>query len=156
MSLKRILIIKQYRDSNLEDCKNGLESSPEQYNVVMANSYDEGRIMLRGRVENEAEKLLLVLIDADDVDAYTLELIENIRSSDSYMPVIVMTKMASSQTRQSLTLLSSECIIKTGEYYKFLWHAVKGSLERNSNRLTRSVIKPKKVFRPFAAAKKKA
>jgi DNA-binding response OmpR family regulator len=156
MSLQRLLMIKQFRDSNVTDCKAALESSPEHYAVVVANSYDEGRLMLRERTESEADRLRLVIIDADDVDAYTLELLENIRGSDSSMPIIVLTKTASSKTRQSLTLLSSECIIKTGSYEKFLWQAVKGSLARNFNSVSRMSTKPKRVFRPFVATKKKA
>jgi DNA-binding response OmpR family regulator len=156
MSLERILLIKQYRDSNVTECKKALESSPEHYSVVVANSYDEGRMLLRERTESDAERLRLVIIDSEDVDAYTLELLENIRGSDSSMPITVLTKTASSKTRQSLTLLSTECIIKTGEYEKFLWQAVKGSLARNFNSVSRMSTKPKRVFRPFVATKKKA
>jgi DNA-binding NtrC family response regulator len=156
MSFEKVLIIRQHRDSHVVDCKNGLELSPEQYTVAIADSYVEGRIMLRDKSVIEAERFRLVMIDTDDVDSYTLELLENLRGSDSFMPVIVMTTSAESKTRQSLTAMSCECVIKTGEYYKYIWQVVKRSLERNSNRVNRTGIKTNKAMRTFVVGKKKA
>ncbi|MEW6735201.1 MAG: hypothetical protein AB1489_28175 [Acidobacteriota bacterium] len=154
MSLEKILIIKRYPNADFANCKVGLETSPERYSVLIANDYSEGQFLLKTPVVMENERVRLVIVDADEVDTYTLELLTNIRISNYNLPVIVLTNLAGNGTRHSLTLTSSECIVKTGDYDKFLWHMVKKSLERNSNRQNRSTIRPKKAFHPFSVGKK--
>ena len=137
MSLEKILIIKQYRENDIANCKTWLESSPEKYSVIIANNYQEGSHLLKECFTDDEDRFRVVIIDADKVEHYTLDLLEVIRAgnlhkgSNEFLPVIVMTSFANDETRKALTAKSSECIIKTGKYDKFLWNAVKSSLERN-------------------------
>lgn len=156
MSLEKILIIKRTQESYTTDWKSALETCPEHYSVAMAKNYSEGNYLLRTPAAHESERYRLAIIDADEVDTYTLELISNIRGAHGTMPVLVLTNTATSYTRQSLTSLSSECLIKTGEYEKFLWQSVKNSLARMALRPTRSSIRSNKGNRTFVVGKRKA
>src|SRR5690349_20765997 len=117
MSLERILIIKQYQETNLLRCKTGLESSPEKYSVVIANTYRDGQYLLRERSRVVDERFSAVIVDADEVDNFVLELLASIKGMNDYreynyyMPVIVMTSLADIVTRQMLSSMSTECII---------------------------------------------
>ena len=156
MSLEKILIIKQYQETDIARCKTGLEASPEKYSVVIANNYQEGFHLLKERSSTPVERMSAVIIDADEVDSYALDLLASIKGLNDFVPIIVLTRMAHNQERHALTSMASECIVKTGEYYKFLWRAVKSSLERNSNRHQFTPTKPRRVFKAFPLSKKKA
>jgi len=161
MSLEKILIIKSCRDTNISGCKKGLEASPERYSVSIANSYQEGYHLLQDRSITGAERLSLVIVDADEVDSYAIDLITSLRGMSYYkelkvfLPVIVMTNLANDETRRMLSSMSTECIIKTGKYDKFLWNLVKNSLQRNPGRSSRPNIKRHRVFNVYPMAKRK-
>jgi hypothetical protein len=161
MSLEKILIIKQNRETNISGCKKGLEASPEKYSVTIANSYKEGFNLLQDRSITGPERLSLVIVDAEEVDSFAIDLLTSLRGMSYYkelkvfLPVIVMTNLASDETRKMLSSMSTECIIKTGKYDKFLWNLVKNSLQRNPGRSSRPHLKRHRVFNVYPMAKKK-
>src|SRR2546423_699858 len=83
-------IIKQYQETDVVRCKTGLESSPERYSVVIANNYQEGYSLLKERSPVKIERLSAVIIDADEVDGYALDLLSRVKELSEFVPVIVM------------------------------------------------------------------
>jgi hypothetical protein len=161
MSFENVLIIKQYQDTDIANCKAALESSPEKYSVTIANTYHEGYRLLRDRSIPGAERLSVVIVDADEVDSYAMDLLTSLRGMNyykevnDYLPVIVMTNLANDLTRRTLSSMSSECIIKTGRYDKYLWNLVKKSLQRNPKHSRTLRIKARQAFRAYPMTKKK-
>lgn len=156
MSSEKILIINRYLISHSREWKVYLESSPEHYNVAIARDYSEGDYMLRLQPRTESERFRLAIIDADEVDTYALELVTNIRGTLHQLPVLVLTSCANSTTRRSLTLLATECMVKTGDYDQFLWRSVQTSLARNNGQRPRTRMQPFKIKHPFPFTKKRA
>src|SRR5687768_2050010 len=96
MSSEKILIINRYQVSHTSDWKTSLESSPEHYSVAIAKNYSEGDYLLRSQTGRDNERFQLAIIDADEVDTYTLELVTNIRGTHHQLPVLVLTNNATS------------------------------------------------------------
>jgi DNA-binding response OmpR family regulator len=154
MSSEVILIIKQFRETDINSCQVALESSPEKYSVVVASNYQEGQRLLKVQPATTAERLSAVLIDTEEVDTYTLELLTNLRGLKDCPPLIVMTRLADNSIRHALTSRSAECLIKIGQYDKYLWKTVKNSLLRNPNQPQQTRIRSNKSYGSLASRKK--
>lgn len=150
MSLERILLIKQHESANHTTCKKALEDSAEKFAVSIASDYQEGYRLLKEYSQVRDMPLNAVLVDTDEVSSRTLDLLSYIRGANFNLPVIVLTNAASSATRRALTSMSSECIIKTGNYERYLWQALKSSLSRYTNIRINRPLKVKKNGNPFA------